>query len=554
MRWLLRTIKRKSKGNVSHVDEVYEGGVLTIGRSAGQGLFLSDLRVALEHARIRPLKANRFRIESLIASGIRVDGNLEQAAGIGPGSVIEIGQNLLTVVKPPAGYDAAIEISEVVRKDDKAGAQYTNRAFSLKQTRLSKRGLSWILFGLLLVTALAIPVAGHFIPGMGTKLRAMPVPDDGQWSAGTLQAAHHYFGEDCSTCHTKAFQMVQNEACKDCHSATPDHADAEKFGLPELSDTRCAYCHKDHNGLDGLVRTDQKLCQDCHTDLDVRSNQRTTLRNVADFDSNHPEFTVELAGWDADNNYTPRVEPLNSDLLIEDSNLKFPHDVHLDPSGLSAPSGKQVLNCDSCHVAEAGGAKMEPVDFETMCQDCHQLAFDPQAPDRQVVHGKVAEVLYMLDEFYANKALNGGYEDVTAPAVVRQRRRPGTRLNRAESQEALAWARGKARRVGQSLFEGQACSVCHTVNQVSNGGDISWSVEPVRVAGQWFKKAVFTHQKHLTMTCIECHAAESSSSSDDVLMPDIANCRSCHGGEHSRNKLASTCISCHVYHIPASQP
>ncbi len=549
MRWLIRTIKRKSKGNVSHSDESYTGAVLTIGRGAGQALFLSDLRVALEHAQIRPLKGNRFRVESMIASGVRVDGMLEQAAGVGPGSVMEIGQNEIRLIEPPSGYDAAVEISEKEQKDDSAGSQYKNRAFSLGQTAMSRRRVSWILFSLLMVTGLVIPIAGHFVPGLQAKLRSIPAPSDGQWEAGTLQAAHHFFGENCNVCHTKAFQMVQNQACESCHYATPDHADAEQFGIPELSDTRCASCHKDHNGLDGLVRTDQSLCQDCHINLDERSNQLTTLRNVSDFGDDHPEFTVELAGWDADGNYAPRVEPLNSDLLFEDSNLKFPHDLHLDPDGLNAPAGRRVLTCDSCHVAEPGGAKIMPVDFESMCQDCHTLNFDQQAPDRQVVHGKVSEVLYMLEEFYANRALEGGYEDVTAPTVVRQRRRPGTRLNRSESAEALAWARGKARRVGQDLFTGRACAICHNVTQEDNNGQITWAVEPVRVAGQWYKKAYFTHRSHVTMNCVDCHEAETSDSSEDVLMPDIASCRDCHGGEHSKNKVASSCISCHAYHI-----
>ncbi len=548
MRWLIRTITRKRKGSIAHTDETYGKEVLSIGRGAGQGLFLSDLRVALEHARITPLKAGRFRVESLIASGVRVDGKLQQTAGAGIGSRIEIGTSLIRLIKPPKGYDAAVEVSELTGSGASRAGMFAGRPFSLAQTRLSKRRVSWLLFGLVLVVALLVPLGAHFVPGLAERLRATPLPDDGQWQAGTLQAAHHFFGEDCSTCHTHAFARVKDEACTTCHAATAAHADPAKFDLAELTGTRCASCHKDHNGLRGLIRQDQALCADCHRDLIARAPE-TVLDNVADFSANHPEFKVELAAWDGDGNYWPRREPLNSDVLSEDSNLKFPHDKHLDPAGVNAPAGTRVLDCGSCHRVEPGGGKMLPVAFESMCQDCHTLGFDLQSPERQVPHGKVAEVLFMLEEYYANRALEGGYADVTAPSVVRQRRRPGTRLSRAETQEALAWARSKSRRVGEDLFEGRACSVCHRVERQGTVEAASWRVRPVRVAGVWFEKAAFSHGSHTTMPCESCHGARESSASDDVLIPGIANCRACHGGETARRKVASTCITCHRYHV-----
>lgn len=550
MRWLIRTITRKSKGTVAHSDESYSGEKLSIGRAAGQGVFLSDLRVALEHARVSPLKGGRFRVESLIAAGVRVDGKLQQAAGAGIGSRIEIGSFVLRFINPPAGYDAAVEITEVDNAGESKASKFKDRPFTLSGTWLGKRSVAWTLLLVTLVIGLGLPMAGFFVPGLGEKLRASPLPSDNLWEAGTLQSAHHFFGEDCSTCHVKPFKMVQDDACVSCHARTPGHAHPEFSDIPGLTDTRCATCHRDHNGLNGLVRDDQALCQDCHVDLDVRSGNRTVLANASDFTLDHPEFKVELAAWGPDDKYMPRREALDSPTLSEDSNLRFPHDVHLSADGINAPSGKKVLDCGSCHEAEPGGGKMLPVQFETMCQECHTLGFDPQAEDRQVPHGKVAEVLYMLDEYYARRALEGGYEDVTAPAVVRQRRRVGStqRMSQSERAEALAWARGKARRVGENLFEGQACSVCHRVERLGEGDDLSWHVKPVRLAGVWFPKAVFTHDAHTTMACEGCHAARDSGFSDDVLLPGIDNCRTCHGGEDNDRKVASTCVSCHQFH------
>ena len=549
MRWLLRTITRRNKGATAHWDEGYRGDALTIGRGTDQALFLSDLRVALEHAKVTQLRGGRYRVTSMLGAGVKVDGKTQQTAIATIGSNIELGDQNIRFITPPAGYDAALEITKVKRSPDQVKSSFADADLSLGDTWLGRRKPSWFLFVVILIATLIIPLAGNMMPGLQQQLRNMPLPDDGQWEAGTLQSAHHYFGEDCSTCHTVAFKKVMNEACETCHTHTAAHADPEVFSIIASSDNRCAACHRDHNGKDGLIRDDQKLCQDCHQDLQHRTAKQTLLADASDFTDNHPQFKVEVAAWDASGHYAPRRESLDSDTLIEHSNLHFPHDLHLNPAGIASPTGQRILNCDACHGAEPGGAKMMPVKFETMCQDCHRLTFDLQAPDREVPHGKVPEVLYMLDDYYAGRALAGGYDEAAAPAVVRTRRRPGQRMSRAQTREALAWAREKSRAVGRILFIGQACGVCHLVEAMTEGSKVNWIVKPVRVAGVWLPKAKFTHNSHTTMSCESCHNARQSGIADDVLIPGIENCRVCHtGADHSR-LIQSTCVSCHQYHI-----
>ena len=115
-------------------------------------------------------------------------------------------------------------------------------------------------------------------------------------------------------------------------------------------------------------------------------------------------------------------------------------------------------------------------------------------------------------------------------------------------QVALSYARDKARTVGESLFTGRACSVCHAVSP-GRQAEEPWMVAPVRVAGEWFPKSDFDHGSHTTMTCASCHEATTSSASSDVLMPGIESCRSCHAGEDgAHDRLQSGCIACHGYH------
>lgn len=565
MRWLVRTVSKSRKGAVSYAEEIYVGPALTLGRGAGQAVRVSDLKAALEHARVVLLKKGRYRVEALVGAGVRVDGKLQSAAGAGPGSRIVIGTTEVRFIEPPSGYDAAVEVREIEAAEP-LGRRRRQRATSLRETWLGKRWPAWLLFVATLSAGLIVPVLGSRSPTLMATLRATPAaPSDALWNSGALARAHHYFGSDCQACHVEPFTRVRDAQCVTCHQATAAHADASDFALPALADTACGDCHRDHNGPDGLIVARQSLCIDCHGSLAEATQGRAIVADMADFGTDHPPFKVELAAWGPDGSYRPRREALASPALSEQSNLRFPHDVHLDPAGVAAPDGDRVLACGDCHAPEPGGAKMAPVDFETMCQACHGLGFDPNAPEREVPHGDAAQVLFVLEGYYADQALAGTVADATAPEVVRQRRRPGEPITRQERLEITAWVAERAQRTAQSLFEGQACGVCHTVTSVDRGGERrSWAVAPVRVAGVWLPDAHFTHASHTTFSCEGCHAAEHSASSNDVLIPDIEDrtfvgsaggegvvldgCRTCHGGERAKAKVASPCIDCHRYH------
>src|SRR5690606_36479878 len=235
--------------------------------------------------------------------------------------------------------------------------------------------------------------------------------------------------------------------------------------------------------------------------------------------------------------------------LKENSGLKFNHEVHLDADGLNTTNGRKSLECEDCHQADAAGAAMKPIAFETMCHECHQLGFDTLAPDREVPHANVAADSYTLDEFYAKRGLEGGYAVARVPSVVQVRRRPGSPpLSRREQGEALAWARDRSLEAARTLFTRKACITCHSISPPASDGG-TWRVAPVRVSGVWYVEAHFSHSSHSTMTCVDCHAgAANSTASNDLLIPGIDNCRQCHAGAHASDRVETTCIACHAYH------
>lgn len=549
MRWLIRRVLKKGKGAISYEEDVHYGDVLSIGRAADQAIFLPDLRAALNHARITQLSSGQYKVESLILAGIRVDDAMTYTTTVGPGAVVAIGNTRLTLLAAPQDYDGAVEVSTLDKGEQKAEVEQRAKPTRLAQTGLSKRRPSWIAFTAILVFALILPMIGHFVPGFGAMLRRVPLlPSTQSWNPGTLDSAHHFFASDCTKCHQTAFLTVRDKACLACHANTAAHADPARFNLPQLGNAQCRSCHQDHEGIRGLIRTDQRLCSDCHIDLKARTKDASTFADVGDFGTNHPEFKVSLPEWDANGKFAPQRTTWAANLK-EDSGLKFNHEKHLKPDGLNTPNGHRVLTCATCHVPEAGGAKMRPVNFDAMCHDCHKLGFDTLAPDREVPHGKVAAVAYTLNEYYSKVALEGGYADARSPDIVQQRRRPGSPpLSQQQQQEALAWARQRAAEATDSLFTGKACSTCHKVTPPRTPDD-TWHVAPVRVSGVWYADAKFTHAKHTTVKCEDCHGgAPKSTQSSDLLIPGIDNCRACHGGAKSRDKVPTTCIACHAYH------
>jgi predicted CXXCH cytochrome family protein len=322
--------------------------------------------------------------------------------------------------------------------------------------------------------------------------------------------------------------------------------------------TRCANCHADHKGAEALVRRDPDLCVTCHGDL-KRFQADTKLANATDFAMDHPPFKLTL--WQGPNrDDVVRVSQTDKAKLVERSNLKFPHDLHLKTS-VRGPKGRKTLECRSCHIPDASGKSFEPVSMNASCIECHTLEFEPAVTTRQVPHGSVDNVMLTMQEFYANIALNNIPVDVVDMGEIRRSlpRLGSGVITEQQRQRALSWANFKAQQVSADLFEARVCIVCHEVTkaviQGESGKEIAWGVVPVHVASTWMPKARFDHVKHRTNKCADCHSVEKSHSSADIAIPAIVDCRACHAGNKpAPNKVVSTCVACHGFHLPNHPP
>ena len=143
--------------------------------------------------------------------------------------------------------------------------------------------------------------------------------------------------------------------------------------------------------------------------------------------------------------------------------------------------------------------------------------------------------------------------DAGTPASPR--RRPGgeqVALTRDEQRRALEWTTRQSLQAARELLEKRVCFECHTVTHLAGlKGFDQWRVEPVKLASSWMPQAQFNHAAHRSSNCVACHrGAEHSRSSADVLMPEIKECRTCHGGGRDKTRLASDCTLCHQLHLP----
>lgn len=561
MRFLIRTWVRQGGQNVPRDREV-EADRLRVGRGTDQDIELPDLRVAVAHAELVRSGRNAMIVARPGASMLvnEVPAKEHKLHG---GDVIAIGRYQLTVLPGSGAIDLQIDVEERISAREDKSQRQTRLRTTLGDAGLSRRWPSWVLFWTLLAVGLAIPAwqrFGHAAPpaAAGTPApspakvpaAAALLPTDGVWLPGHFSSAHAYFQKDCGKCHQVAFQQVRNEACLGCHKDTAQHVDdPHLLPLPVFAQARCEDCHHEHKGDDGLVTRHNAQCADCHAQPQLRF-AGTRLEPAADFSKHHAVFSPKVARYDVTSRQFRWIEVSQEQAasLHSDTNLKYPHDKHLDPKGIKSPTGKKVLGCGYCHEPDASGVSFKPIDMQKHCSECHRLDFDPDQPDRLLPHGQPVQVMGVIRDFYARAALAGGVTKPGAPEIVQLRRRPGEQLTPPQARAALDWADQQSALVIDETFDKRVCGYCHTVHRTGDRA-VPWSVEPVALGRHQLDGARFSHAAHRTEKCDSCHAAATSKLSSDVLLPDIKRCRDCHGDPGSSSRIQSACIECHGYHI-----
>jgi predicted CXXCH cytochrome family protein len=562
---LVRYLTKKRDGAISARDELVICETVSLGRSTDNEVELPAPGVLLHEGVLHKREGGLFfEGEGEGRNNVSIDGLPVSAGPVKVGSVIGIGPYDVTVLSPEGDADLAVSVELVRPIGDALETLRANSTTRIEQSGISKRPLAWGALVVILLAFLVWPVVEAFVidrtdPAlsknpieMAIETESWPMAADLAWVTGPVSGPHKFLAQNCSFCHERPFVRVQDNVCTDCHAEITNHVDPKVHDLPEVSTALCQSCHKEHQGAAPIMRQDQAFCSSCHEDLEDVAND-TKLFNVSNFGRDHPEFRPTVV-TDAAAGTVVRVLLDPANWPVESSNLVFTHKRHLNPEGILVPGKRErrVMDCADCHTTDEGGAGFSAVVMEDNCSECHQLNFEPTVPTRQLPHGNVETVIESLREFYGNLALRGGAEVKDAPAVVR--RRPGGRkLSEEERLEALDWADKAARDAGDRVFAKSVCGTCHEVTRTGDG-PLDYSVAPVMVVDRWMPKGRFDHSRHSAPGCVDCHAAPDSDKATDVLLPQIATCQACHGGESAAQRVPSTCVACHDFHLDFHQP
>ena len=367
---------------------------------------------------------------------------------------------------------------------------------------------------------LAGVVAAYFVPRSGRLVQAAPV-----------SSAHSLFNDDCSRCHTEAFQtarkvlpwnaslrVVPDHACIQCH-------DGPAHNKLQTEEVRCATCHHEHRGRAPLARVPDAHCTGCHGDLASHRQggaNGLSFANVHSFNDGHPEIRR----------------------LRDPGQLHFNHKKHLtDESILKRLGGEEPSKCVTCHVPDSGGRHMKPINYETHCRSCHPLNFASGLPParHRVQPDKLKE---FLTKVYTEQHKAGRITPRPATFLPL----PGKRLGVGKS--------GVEEHVNMGLrllLEGQrACGLCHVARDGSPLTQYTTAIAKPKIPEVWLEHVHFGHQAHRMLACTECHAARESNATSDVLLPKLESCQKCHNGRESGAR--SDCAECHNYHQRPLQP
>jgi hypothetical protein len=398
------------------------------------------------------------------------------------------------------------------------------------------------------------------------------------YNPGPISQGHADIAHDCAACHGRANSIFQvsvesspvDASCIQCHQ----HHDFHATQSPRSHS--CSACHHEHLTSGPMKPVADANCASCHGDAALMQTAHATAQTLA---TSNPS-ALDLTPRDGHVHFQPgrsttppavftsfeKGHPdwqLHREKLKDPNTLAFNHAVHMKGDGIPLVDGKP-LDCNYCHQPDPSGAYMQPIVFEKNCQSCHSLQFDPRNPDLSIPHGSVEAVqnyLASLPVQYAKKGRARGITDERELKTyvrgqieaLRQDVRSGDNLTKkvffSDAQKGPTGAIQGMPEEGRARFAG--CAYCHQVGgQTTNDPVVVSPVTPDR----WMSRALFDHAKHEHMRCTDCHQAEGSHQTSDILMPTLQSCQTCHS---QQGGIVASCETCHSYHAhpttPASQ-
>lgn len=455
---------RVVKSVESHKDELIAGDVLSLGRGSDQSIFLSNPRVALEHARLSQNDSGKYSLDAVGNNKFKHNGKTTNHAPVDFDDLIEFGGYEIRI-KSSDETDLMLEVSEKF-SDQTEGLKQSLKDQSagyIENLLPKKRLFSWTI-------VIIILLAGFLIPA--TQMNENDTKSEAFHHK--LSESEHFFGRECTGCHSRQ--------------------------------------------VDG-----------------------SSLLPVKSF-ADHPQFQVPVGILgNGEYEYIPISEYKGESSL---SHITFPHKTHLSKQ-LDKPGGGAVqLECSSCHSWNSEG-EIKRVNFDDNCAECHRPTI-PNSDRVTLPHGDLESLVSHVKKYYSSVTVDSTL--LEKPGNRRSLRRPGQKqpILKTEQKSPRSFKQMSDSAIKEIVYY-TGCNTCHEIMNES-GGDSGLSMQVKAIDKvRWYNKAVFSHETH-SENCSDCHAAESSESSFDLLLPEISTCQNCHGGHFGLTSTApSDCVTCHQF-------
>ncbi len=360
-------------------------------------------------------------------------------------------------------------------------------------------------------------------------------------SSGPVSPPHAIFENKCSLCHAAAFSKVSDVSCRTCHDSG-----AHQTATPE---SRCAACHREHEGKQALAQVGDAYCTRCHSDpgrAAPRLAAAASLRATGFRQGEHPDFRQTAAA----DSRPLRLNHLKHLALNPEDAVRYKLAIR-GADGTKDAGAVLPMKCGDCHIADRNSSSgdMLPVSFDQHCRSCHarELEFDVNG----LLPAGAGIAPHLRDPAAIRQAIQEQYRSLAArePAV---RRKPLGRETVVNGE--AAWLAAVVRQSGEFLF-GRKCGYCHEYEGVRDELPAVRKVNQLRgryvaeksEGAAWLPHArKFSHRVHRPLQCTSCHQkARESIKTADVLIPQARNCMPCHGNSGTSQ---DNCAQCHLYH------
>lgn len=369
--------------------------------------------------------------------------------------------------------------------------------------------------------------------------------DERIYNSGPVAARHAMLEKDCGACHAGSWALRYTDpgewqarldaACLKCHDGPVHHANQAGL-IRGRTSSNCSLCHVEHQGSARLAGVADRHCVSCHAALKTTGAEPHPASCPAGpahgihpaierFDAGHPEFAL-LARRTPD----PTAAAFNHAVHLHPDTAQKRELIQGQLKGLAgrrgvetASDGTRTLGCAYCHQTVPPGAEMAPVHYESHCRDCHPL----KLKDERVPH----EAPDTIRDFLRSRLARGGAG--------------GEKLDEQTTDAEIPLY----------TSDPDGCMKCHKTDL---GAEFPARPPVVARTGlrpgppgregtprRWYVHSFFNHETHRELGCTECHAADGSKLTADVLLPSRAACLKCHG---PAGGVSSTCVTCHRFH------